>query len=175
MLKKLIVSTGLVLLSSNALSGSISLTTDPLYLIAGGVSLEGGFSLADNLEPFVGGHSLSFDYRDIKIEVAGADAGITWYKSNILNDSFYLKARAGYKEGKLTNDYNESINFESKEIAGIMGYQWKWDSGFNMKLGVGIQRTEFNNDLDLADSSFKNYDSFVGTSPTIEFKTGFYI
>lgn len=163
MLKKLVVTSGLVFMSSVAFSGSISLTTDPLYLLAGGIDIDGGFSLADNLEPFIGGQKISFEYQKIKAEATGATGGVTWYKSNILNDSLYLKAKTGYQNGKLTNEYDDALSFKSKQIAGIIGYQWKWNNGFNIKLGGGIQRTELNRGLDLAETTFEDFENFIGT------------
>lgn len=151
------------------------MSTDPIYYFIGGASIEGGFSLTDSLEPFVGGNRISLKSDALELESRGVIGGATWYKSTILSDSLYLRASVGQRQGTFKDLSVEAHKYQTKETTGTIGYQWKWDSGFNIKLGGGIQNTQLKDNIRSDDGRISKISEINGTTPTFEFKTGFYI
>ncbi|MBN2758304.1 MAG: DUF3575 domain-containing protein [Bacteroidales bacterium] len=178
-MKKLILS--LVLLLSLSFSGfaqshSMVIKTSPIALAFGNFNVTAEKTLGSTSSVLF---SVSYIYKLLGIEVNGfgAQAGYRYYFTNAKKEipaGFYVNPQVGYSSNKfesidvLGTGETETYKTSSINIGVEVGYQWVWDSGFALDLGIGPKYYTMSGDTEQA--------SFSGTSgilPSLTFAIGY--
>lgn len=144
--------------------GKNIIKTNPLALAFGSFNLTYEMAFSDAMSFQVKGN---FFNRLLGTEVSGfgVDAGVRYYitnKNNPAPEGFYVGPKFGYNsfEEELTGEKASTIG-----IGGLVGYQWIFDVGVTLDLGVGPTYL-------IAGESSTNAE-FSGIIPNLSFAVGY--
>lgn len=91
-----------------------------------------------------------------KVNLAGFGLGYRYYFTHAkkpVPGGFYLNPQASISIGTVKNDADESYSATIISFGAELGYQWVWESGFVLDLGIGpsytIGKGETSEDADL--------------------------
>ncbi|MCB9228468.1 MAG: hypothetical protein H6618_02565 [Deltaproteobacteria bacterium] len=109
----------------------------------------------------------------------GAQFNTTWFKHGLTNDSLYLKPFLGYQRLTIgSSDKRVSERYVNiMTLGGIVGYQWLWESGFNIRLGAGAQYYSANASVSIQedDNRAERVTSSGGILPSFDLTFGMMI
>lgn len=78
------------------------------------------------------------------VSLAGAGLGYRYYFTHAnkpVPGGFYINPQASFSFGKITDDLDEEYSATTMGFGAEIGYQWLWDSGFVLDLGIGPMYT----------------------------------
>ncbi|MFZ1257524.1 MAG: DUF3575 domain-containing protein, partial [Saprospiraceae bacterium] len=103
----------------------------------------------------------------------GIDAEFRFYITNRKKpapEGFYIGPNIGFDINKTKEDGTDnSASFNLFGIGATLGYQWVWDSGFTLELGMGPQYSIFAGKDDNLDTTV----DFEGILPRFVFAIGY--
>lgn len=104
---------------------------------------------------------------DIKIGTygAGVDYRLYFSKNRIAPEGFYFSPGVSYATLSI-----DDVSISAFELRGVAGYQWIWDSGFQLELFIGPNYT-FVDDISFADDTI--IGEISGVNGTIGFSIGY--
>lgn len=79
-----------------------------------------------------------------EVNLAGAGLGYRYYFTHAnkpVPGGFYINPQASFSFGKITDDMDEEYSATTMGFGAEIGYQWVWDSGFVLDLGIGPMYT----------------------------------
>lgn len=99
--------------------------------------------------------SANYLYRLFGIDVSslGAGVGYRYYLTHgkkAVPTGFYLQPQIGFGAGAITatrEDEEQRIRYYTFSLGAEIGYQWSWESGFTLDLGLGPNITTFRGDV----------------------------
>lgn len=104
------------------------------------------------------------------ISAGGIGAGYRYYFTHAkraVPTGFWVTPEAAFAFGNVkANESNVSITTFS--VGAQIGYQWAWDSGFTLDLGIGPNYTIINGDLDKS-----NFETTNGILPSATLAIGY--
>ena len=111
----------------------------------------------------------SYMYKLFGVEVNtfGVGAAYRYYfthASKELPTGFYVNPQAGISFGSTEGD----VGFTAFSVGAEVGYQWSWDSGFTLDLGIGPNYTTISGDVEEVD-----FDSTSGILPSATLAVGY--
>lgn len=146
---------------------NVNITIDPLSMILGIFDAGADFRVNSNLT--LGGYFKFASYEftnssltgSSRLTAYGGGAKMHYYlTNNALEDSWYVSPSIGFMPVQ-TFGSTQSVFSTGTTI----GYQWVYNSGFNMNLGFGVQYISISSDMT---------DSYLrGIIPAAEFRMGF--
>lgn len=168
--------------SSAANTGfNTNVRVSPLSMLVGYINAEVDFGLGENftLGPSLGYWSLSSGVLKLSATNIGV-RGNYYLSGKRISDGWFLGPTLTYlsvslKETILGVEYTASSS--AFAIGAVFGYQWVWESGFNMNLAVGggYYSTGSTTVLTSASGATKteNTPGISGTVPALEFTLGY--
>lgn len=159
--------------------------TNPIATIVGApnVGIELGLTnqLAISAEGTYLNRSSSYDddsKNKFKMSAIGAGVGVRHYLSSMHEDSLYLEGRAQYFNVSLENKNDsflalsddQKISVNTYTVGALFGKQWKWDSGFLLKAGIGAGYKMYTGKVN---NSRHRRELGEGTTPLAEISIGF--
>ena len=133
-------------LSSDAQSQVIK--TNPLGLAFGNfnVSYERTLNESSSINVFA---NYFFGLAGLDVQAFGVGAGWRYYFTHAkkpIPAGFYVQPQVGLSFGNVTDDFDEDFGYSTIGIGAELGYQWVWDSGFVLDLGIGPNYLIYNGD-----------------------------
>lgn len=121
----------------------------------------------------VGGNFYSRKFGDVKTTGFGLDVEYRFYitnKKKNVPEGFYIGPNAGFDFNKTEDtDTSDGATFSLFGIGATIGYQWIWDSGFALELGMGPQYSILAGKGDGLDETV-DYEGFL---PRLVFAIGY--
>ena len=84
-----------------------------------------------------------------KVNMGGVGVGYRYYITHAkkpVPGGFYINPQAAFSFGNVTDEYDETFSASTIGIGFELGYQWAWESGFVLDLGIGPMYTFANVD-----------------------------
>lgn len=97
--------------------------------------------------------SYMYELFGIKVNTFGVGAAYRYYFTHASKEvptGFYVNPQVGLSFGSAEGD----VGFTTIGIGAELGYQWAWESGFTLDLGIGPNYTMISGDVD--DVGFDN-------------------
>lgn len=85
------------------------------------------------------------------ISAGGLGAGYRYYFTHakrMVPTGFWVNPEAAFAFGSVKTNQGNKANINTISFGAQIGYQWAWDSGFTLDLGIGPHYTILNGDLD---------------------------
>jgi len=79
-----------------------------------------------------------------EVNLAGAGLGYRYYFTHAkkpVPGGFYINPQASFSFGKITDEFDEEYSATTMGFGAEIGYQWVWNSGFVLDLGIGPMYT----------------------------------
>ncbi len=140
-MKKLFVSLFFVVvatLSVNAQQQHV-IKTNPIALAFGSFNATYEKVLNTKSSVLVSG-SYMFKFFNVSVNAGGLGAGYRYYFTHAKKEvptGFYVMPEAAFSFGSFKHDDDSKSSFSSFGIGAELGYQWAWQSGFTLDLGIG--------------------------------------
>lgn len=95
--------------------------------------------------------SASYFYGFAGIDVNSIGVGAGWryfftHKKKPVPAGFYVQPQVALSFGSVTDDFDDEFNYSTFGVGAEIGYQWVWDSGFVLDLGIGPMYTTYTGD-----------------------------
>lgn len=112
---------------------------------------------------------VSYMYKlfGINVNTFGVGAAYRYYfthASKEIPTGFYVNPQAGLSFGSTEGD----VGFTTIQIGAELGYQWAWESGFTLDLGIGPNYTIISGDVDNV-----GFNSTSGILPSATLAVGY--
>ncbi len=142
-MKKLILSFVFVALAFGINAQSNVIKTNPLGLAFGNfnATYERVFGTSSSL--LVRGQYM-YKLLGAEVNLAGAGLGYRYYFTHAkkpVPGGFYITPQVQFAFGKITDDDDIEYSASTVAFGAEIGYQWVWDSGFVLDLGIGPMYT----------------------------------
>lgn len=142
-MKKLILSLVFVAFAFSINAQSNVIKTNPLGLAFGNfnATYERVFGTTSSL--LLKGQYM-YKLLGTNVNLAGAGIGYRYYFTHAKKPvpaGFYINPFASIAFGSVTNDLDEKYSASYMGFGAELGYQWVWDSGFVLDLGIGPMYT----------------------------------
>lgn len=151
---------------------SVNVRINPLGLLLGVLSGDVDFSIS---RKFTVGPSLSYYSASLlgtKLTGFGIGARGNYYLSgDAMTDSFILGPNVGMSLFSISSG-TASASTVGFYMGGIAGYQWVWQSGFNINLGLGANYYIQSASAKASDGTSLSVPGFHGIGPTGELTIG---
>ncbi len=85
----------------------------------------------------------------VKVNLGGVGLGYRYYITHAKKPvpaGFYVNPQAAFSFGSVYDDNNDAVSGTTLGIGAEIGYQWVWESGFVLDLGIGPMYTFVNSD-----------------------------
>lgn len=108
-----------------------------------------------------------FELFGVDVNTGSLGFGYRYYvthEKEEIPSGFYLNPQTSLGFGSVESD----ANFTTFSIGAELGYQWAWESGFTLDLGIGPNYTTISGDVDDV-----NFDSTSGILPSATLAIGF--
>ena len=108
-----------------------------------------------------------YELFGVKVNTGGIGAGYRYYfthEKKEVPSGFYVTPQASLALGKTEGD----ASFTSFAIGAEIGYQWAWESGFTLDLGIGPNYTTISGDVEDED-----FDTTSRILPSVTLAIGF--
>lgn len=92
-----------------------------------------------------------YGFAGLDVAAFGVGAGYRFFfthKKKPVPAGFYVQPQVGFSFGSVTDDFDDDYSYSTIGIGAEIGYQWVWDSGFVLDLGIGPQYTIYSGDGD---------------------------
>lgn len=110
-----------------------------------------------------------YSFLGKKVNLAGAGLGYRFYftyAKKPVPGGFYINPQASFSVGTITNDLDESYSATMIGFGAEIGYQWVWESGFALDLGIGPSYT-------IAKGENSEYADLKGILPSATLAIGY--
>lgn len=149
-MKKLILSLAFVAMAFGLNAQSNVVKTNPLGLAFGNFNATYERVLGTSASVLIKGQYL---YRlfGVDVSLAGGGVGFRYYITHAkkpVPGGFYINPQAQFAFGSVTNEDDEKLNARTIAFGAEIGYQWLWESGFVLDLGIGPMYTMAKGDSD---------------------------
>ena len=115
------------------------------------------------------------NFRDqlfgVDVSIFGAGLGYRYYITNKnlpAPEGFYVQPQVSVLFGSVNDDDEVDANFTTFGVGAELGYQWVWDSGFVLDLGIGPMYTNISGDVDEV-----SFDETSGILPSATLAIGY--
>ncbi len=142
-MKKLILSLVFVAFAFTMNAQSNVIKTNPLGLAFGSfnATYERVFGTSSSL--LVRGQYM-YKLLGVDVSLTGAGLGYRYYFTHTkkpVPGGFYINPQAAFSFGKVNDDTEGNYTASTIGFGAELGYQWVWDSGFVLDLGIGPMYT----------------------------------
>ena len=143
LMKKLIISLALIVFALGAHAQNNVIKTNPLGLAFGNfnATYERVFGTTSSL--IIKGQYM-YKLLGADVSLAGGGLGYRYYFTHAKKPvpaGFYINPQASFAFGSVTNDAGEKYTASTMAFGAELGYQWVWESGFVLDLGIGPMYT----------------------------------
>lgn len=149
-MKKLILSLAFVAMAFGLSAQSNVIKTNPLSLAFGNFNATYERVLGTSSSILIKGQYM-YKLFGAEVNLAGGGLGFRYYFTNAkkpVPGGFYINPQATFAFGSVTDDDNETYSAKSIAFGAEIGYQWVWESGFVLDLGIGPMYTNVSGDGD---------------------------
>ena len=111
--------------------------------------------------------SYMYELFGVDVNTGSIGLGYRYYITNEKKEvpsGFYVNPQASFGFGNVEND----VNFTTFSLGAELGYQWAWESGFTLDLGLGPNYTSVSGDVDNV-----GFDSTGGILPSATLAIGY--
>ena len=151
---------------------SINVRVNPLGLLLGAISADVDFKISDK---FTIGPTMSYYSASIlgtKLSGFGIGARGNYYLTgDAMTDSFILGPQLGMSLFSVSSG-NSKASSTGFYVGAIGGYQWVWQNGFNVNLGLGANYYSQAASAKASDGTSISVPGFHGFGPTGELTVG---
>jgi hypothetical protein len=165
-MKKLILSLAFVVLAFGLNAQSNVVKTNPLGLAFGNFNATYERVLGSSSSILVKGQYM-YKLFGVEVNLAGGGLGYRYYFTHAKKQvpgGFYINPQVTFAFGSVTNDANETYSASTVGFGAELGYQWVWESGFVLDLGIGPMYTSAKGEGD---------DDLSGIMPSATLAIGF--
>lgn len=145
-MKKLIIFLVLIALAFGAHAQNNVIKTNPLGLAFGYFNATYERVLGTSSSILIRGQYM-YKIFGVKVGLGGVALGYRYYITHVkkpVPSGFYINPQAVYSFGSM-NDFNgENVSLSTIGVGAELGYQWAWESGFVLDLGIGPMYTFIN-------------------------------
>jgi len=142
-MKKLILSFVFIAFAFGINAQSNVIKTNPLGLAFGNFNATYERVLGTSSSFLIKGQYM-YKLLGADVSLAGAGLGYRYYFTHAkkpVPGGFYINPQASFSIGKITNDLDEEYSATTIGFGAEIGYQWLWESGFVLDLGIGPMYT----------------------------------
>ena len=167
-MKKLIISLSLIALAFGAHAQNNVIKTNPLGLAFGNFNATYERVLGTSSSILIRGQYM-YKIFGVKVGLGGVGLGYRYYITHVKKPvpaGFYINPEAVYSFGSMDDFNGTSVNLSTIGVGAELGYQWVWESGFVLDLGIGPMYTFVN-------GGDNNIDISSGWGPTATLAVGF--
>ncbi len=154
-------------LSINAQSNVIK--TNPLGLAFGNFNVTYERVISSSSSILLEGQYM-YKLLGIKVNLGGLGVGYRYYITHVkkpVPSGFYINPQASFSFGSVTDNADVMVSANTFGIGAELGYQWAWESGFVLDLGIGPMYNF------TSASSGSDVASVNGFSPTATLAVGY--
>ncbi len=96
--------------------------------------------------------SASYMYKLLGIDISAGGVGIGYryyftHAKRAVPEGFWIMPEGIFAFGSVKNSNNNREGIKTLSCGAQLGYQWTWDSGFSLDLGIGPRYTFLSGDL----------------------------
>jgi len=142
-MKKLIISLALIALAFSVHAQSNVIKTNPLGLAFGNFNATYERVLNESSSVLIRGQYM-YKIFGVKVNLGGVGLGYRYYITHAkkpVPSGFYVNPQAAFSFGSLDDVNGEKVSVTTLGIGAELGYQWAWESGFVLDLGIGPMYT----------------------------------
>jgi hypothetical protein len=142
-MKKLILSFVFVAMAFGLNAQSNVIKTNPLALAFGNFNATYERVLSTSSSLLVRGQYM-YKLLGADVSLAGAGLGYRYYFTHAkkpVPGGFCITPQVQFAFGKITDDMDEEYSASTVAFGAEVGYQWVWESGFVLDLGIGPMYT----------------------------------
>lgn len=149
-MKKLILSLAFVALAFGLNAQGNVIKTNPLGLAFGNFNATYERVLGTTSSVLIRGQYM-YKILGEEVNLMGFGLGYRYYFTNAkkpVPGGFYICPQAQFAFGSVTDDNGDKYSANSMGFGAEIGYQWVWESGFVLDLGIGPMYTNVSGDGD---------------------------
>lgn len=168
--KVLLLSAAVMAFSLTASAQDNVIKTNPLGLAFGNFNATYERVLNEK-SSVLGSANFRFGLFGIDVFTFGLGGAYRFYFTHANKDvptGFYVNPQVGFSFGSVTEDDTVDNNFTTFSVGAELGYQWAWESGFVLDLGIGPNFTTISGDVDDV-----GFDSTSGILPSATVAIGY--
>ncbi len=142
-MKKLIISLVFVAFAFGISAQKNVIKTSPLGLAFGNFNATYERVLGTSASVLIEGQYM-YKLLGADVSLAGGGLGFRYYFTHAkkpVPGGFYINPQFGFAFGSVTNDVGDKYTATSTAFGAEIGYQWVWESGFVLDLGIGPMYT----------------------------------
>ena len=139
--------------------------TNPLSLAFGNFNISYELVINSKSSVLIEGQYL-YKLFGLDVNTGGIGIGYRYYfthNNKEVPTGFYINPQVGFGIGNV-----EDVQFSTFSVGAEIGYQWAWDSGFTLDLGIGPNYTSVSGDIGNI-----NFSSTGGIIPSATIAIGF--
>ena len=139
LMKKLIISLALIVFALGAHAQNNVIKTNPLGLAFGNFNLTFERVISPSSSVLIRGQYM-YKLLGIKVNMGGLGVGYRYYITHAkkpVPSGFYVNPQAAFSFGSVADNNDVMISANTFGIGAELGYQWAWESGFVLDLGIG--------------------------------------
>jgi hypothetical protein len=165
-MKRTLVTCALILFGfASAFSQDNVLKTNPIGLAFGNFNVTYEKVLNNRKASILFSGSYIYEIFSVDVNTVGLGVAYRFYLTNAKKDvpsGLYVNPQIGFSFGSV-----EDFNYNAFAIGAEIGYQWAWDSGVVLDLGIGPNITILGGDYDNIDFDVDGDNTAVLPSVTI--------
>lgn len=142
-MKKLFLSLAFVALAFGLNAQKNVVKTNPLGLAFGNFNATYERVLGTTSSVLIKGQYM-YKLLGVEVNLAGGGLGYRYYFTHAkkpVPSGFNITPQVTFAFGSVTNDADEKISASTIAFGAEIGYQWAWESGFVLDLGIGPMYT----------------------------------
>lgn len=142
-MKKLILSLAFVAMAFGLNAQSNVVKTNPLGLAFGNFNATYERVLGTSASVLIKGKYM-YKLLGVEVNLVGGGAGFRYYFTHAkkpVPGGFYINPQVQFATGSVTDDDGEKLSASTFGFGAEIGYQWVWESGFVLDLGIGPMYT----------------------------------
>lgn len=139
LMKKLIISLTLIVFALGLHAQSNVIKTNPLGLAFGNFNVTYERVISSSSSILIRGQYM-YKLLGIKVNLGGVGLGYRYYITHVkkpVPSGFYVNPQASFSFGSVADDNDVMVSANAFGIGAELGYQWAWESGFVLDLGIG--------------------------------------
>jgi len=147
-MKKLIISLVFVAFAFSINAQSNVIKTNPLGLAFGNFNATYERVLGTSSSILFRGQYM-YRLLGVKVNLGGVGIGYRYYFTHAkkpVPGGFYINPQAAYSFGSVYDEFDEQVSISTIGVGAELGYQWAWESGFVLDLGIGPMYTFIDSD-----------------------------
>lgn len=159
--------------SNEAAAYDMNVRVNPLGLAFGIIGAEVDFKVGESMTvgPSLGILSTSLGTTSLNAYQIGARANF-YLSGPAISDGWFAAPYASFLPMTIKSG-NASASWSSFSAGALFGYQWVWESGFNMDVGLGASYYSTASSVTADDGSSLSVPGFSGILPAFEWSVGY--